>query len=104
MRVLPMVRSEFFKVGGYFVRWGLGGGLIASLLCMRQRDVKRLVAYSSVGHMGLILAGYSTLRVYGVIGGVLMIISHGLTSSGIFYSVNIWYQRLHTRRLYLYRG
>nr|APX40832.1 NADH dehydrogenase subunit 4 [Phaedon tumidulus] len=80
------------------------GGFIISLICIRQSDMKSLIAYSSVSHMGLVLAGIMTLNLWGFWGALVMMLAHGLCSSGLFCLANISYERLGSRSLYLNKG
>jgi NADH-ubiquinone oxidoreductase chain 4 len=82
----------------------LVGGFIVSLICLRQRDLKALVAYSSVAHIGLVLGGLMTLNCWGIYGAYTLIIGHGLCSSGLFCLTNISYERLGRRRLIINKG
>lgn len=88
----------------YYIRVRLVGIIFMRLVCLNQIDIKILVAYSSVVHMGLILVGIITLRKLGIYGGYIIIISHGLCSSGLFYLVNILYERVGTRLIFLVKG
>nr|WNV22566.1 NADH dehydrogenase subunit 4 [Psylliodes chrysocephala] len=80
------------------------GGFIISLVCMRQSDMKSLIAYSSVSHMGLALAGLMTLNYWGMWGALVMMLAHGLCSSGLFCLANLMYERTMSRSLYLNKG
>jgi NADH-ubiquinone oxidoreductase chain 4 len=80
------------------------GAVITSLICIRQPDLKSLIAYSSVGHMGIILAGLITNTTWGFAGALIIIIAHGLGSSALFIMANLRYEITHTRRLYLTKG
>lgn len=83
---------------------GLVGGVLARLICLRQADIKALIAYSSVVHMGLVLAGIGTLRAWGYRGSVVVMVGHGLCSSGLFCLANIAYERLGRRSLLIRKG
>jgi len=83
---------------------GLLGGLLSSLICLRQTDSKSLVAYSSVAHMALVLLGLTIGSLSGVLGALIIMIAHGLCSSGLFALVGISYRRMGTRRILLMRG
>jgi len=74
------------------------------LICLRQSDIKSLIAYSSVSHIGLVLGGIMTLNSWGLYGAFVIIISHGLCSSGLFCLANIAYERSGRRRLFLNKG
>nr|UZC55616.1 NADH dehydrogenase subunit 4 [Lampsilis siliquoidea] len=83
---------------------GLSGGVIASMVCFTQSDVKALVAYSSVGHMSLVLGGVYSNTDWGWLGCLIMMIAHGLCSSGMFFLASETYKCYHTRSLYLVKG
>lgn len=82
----------------------LVGGFFVSLICLRQRDVKSLIAYSSVSHISLVLAGIITINLYGLFGSVIIIVAHGLCSSGLFCLANFNYERIRRRRFFLNKG
>nr|ARH54385.1 NADH dehydrogenase subunit 4 [Gastrallus laevigatus] len=104
IRILPI----FIKLGKFYspiyMSISLIGGCIVSLICLRQSDMKALVAYSSVAHMGLVICGLMTYSVWGMSGAFCMMIAHGLCSSGLFCLVNINYERTHSRSLFLNKG
>ncbi len=83
---------------------GIGAILYGAVMVMVQQDLKRLVAYSSVSHMGYVVAGLGTLSVAGVSGGVYQMVSHGFVSAALFAIVGILYERTHTRDLSAYGG
>lgn len=80
------------------------GGVITSIICLRQSDIKSIIAYSSVGHMGLIVAGVLTNSKLGVQAGLAIMIAHGIRSSAIFCIANINYGITQTRRITLTKG
>nr|YP_010278737.1 NADH dehydrogenase subunit 4 [Apachyus feae]UKE80569.1 NADH dehydrogenase subunit 4 [Apachyus feae] len=104
MRVLGVVSNVGLKVNFVWVSVSLVGGVLVSLVCLRQTDLKSLVAYSSVVHMGLMLSGIMTLSSWGFSGGVAIMVAHGLCSSGLFCLVNIIYERTGSRSLLVNRG
>jgi NADH-quinone oxidoreductase subunit M len=73
------------------------GVIYGSLCALVQRDVKKLVAYSSVAHLGFCMLGLFALNVEGITGGVLQMINHGLSTGGLFLIVGMFYERYHTR-------
>nr|UGS80134.1 NADH dehydrogenase subunit 4 [Acantholachesilla sp. AcspLA] len=89
---------------GYFIMLSLIGGVLISLNCLRQSDVKLLVAYSSVSHMGIMLGGLMSFNIWGLSSTLLMMLSHGLCSSGLFFLINIYYERVGSRSLLLLKG
>lgn len=81
----------------------LGGGLLG-VVCLCHRDMKVIIAYSSVVHMALIIIGTISLISWGVCGAIVVIVAHGVCSSGIFSCANIMYERSHSRRLIRNKG
>ena len=73
------------------------GILLPMFICLRQVDLKSFIAYSSVSHMSIALAGLLMYNVYGALGGLLVFLGHGVISPIIFYSVNLIYERVRTR-------
>lgn len=80
------------------------GACIARSLCIRQTDIKALIAYSSVSHIGLVTAGILSMTTWGWMGALLLIIAHGLVSSALFSAANIVYETSNTRNLILIKG
>jgi NADH-ubiquinone oxidoreductase chain 4 len=80
------------------------GAVLSSLICLRQPDLKSLIAYSSIGHIGILVAGVASLTRWGLIGALLIIIAHGIVSSGMFCLANITYEISHTRSIILTKG
>jgi len=75
-----------------------------SLVALVQEDMKKLIAYSSVAHMGFVTMGLFTMTVQGIQGGIFLMISHGLVSGALFLCVGVVYDRLHTREIAAYGG
>ena len=80
------------------------GGLLTSLICLTQTDLKSLVAYSSVSHMSFMIAGVSTLKNWSIRGSIIIMIAHGLVSSALFCLAKVFYERTGTRTLAASRG
>nr|WRQ18168.1 NADH dehydrogenase subunit 4 [Igerna sp.] len=80
------------------------GSFLVSLICLTQGDIKCLIAYSSVAHMGLSLLGLLTMTKTGISGSYLMMVGHGLCSSALFCLSNISYERILSRSFYLNKG
>nr|UKE80232.1 NADH dehydrogenase subunit 4 [Zonitis tarasca borealis] len=104
MRMMVVFLNLGMKVNFFFISLSIIGGLIVSLICLRQGDIKSLIAYSSVSHMGLAVSGILTLNFWGMTGALLMMVAHGLCSSGLFCLANINYERLSSRSLFLNKG
>jgi NADH-quinone oxidoreductase subunit M len=75
-----------------------------SLVAMMQEDVKKLIAYSSVAHMGFVTMGIFTMTAQGVQGGIFQMLSHGIVSGALFLCVGVIYDRMHTREITAYGG
>jgi NADH-quinone oxidoreductase subunit M len=75
------------------------GIIYGSLCALAQRDIKKLVAYSSVAHLGFCMLGLFALNSAGISGGVLQMVNHGLSTGGLFLLVGMIYERYHTRQL-----
>nr|YP_009471370.1 NADH dehydrogenase subunit 4 [Marphysa tamurai]AVG72593.1 NADH dehydrogenase subunit 4 [Marphysa tamurai] len=82
----------------------LWGAVISSMICLRQTDLKALIAYSSVGHMGLLIAGALSFTKMGFFGATFMMVAHGLSSSALFAIANMTYESTNTRSLYITKG
>jgi NADH-quinone oxidoreductase subunit M len=82
----------------------IAGIIYGGLTALAQSDLKKLVAYSSVGHMGFVTLGIFALNANGVEGAILQMINHGVTTGALFITVGIIYERLHTRELALAAG
>nr|APX39239.1 NADH dehydrogenase subunit 4 [Hypocassida subferruginea] len=104
IRLMKIFMSLNFKLNLFFVVLSVMGGLIISLICLYQTDIKLLIAYSSVSHMGLVMGSILTLNYSGVLGSLIMMIAHGLCSSALFCLANIYYERLHSRSMYMLKG
>nr|YP_001586267.1 NADH dehydrogenase subunit 4 [Tachybaptus novaehollandiae]ABO93131.1 NADH dehydrogenase subunit 4 [Tachybaptus novaehollandiae] len=87
-----------------FLTLALWGALMTSSICLRQTDLKSLIAYSSVSHMGLVIAAGMIQTHWSFAGAMILMISHGLTSSMLFCLANTNYERTHSRILLLTRG
>lgn len=92
------------RVSDIFILIGLFGSIVVGLLCLRQVDLKALVAYSSVLHMGICLVGIRSMILVGYVGGVYILIAHGFCSSAIFRVVYFSYERVFSRSLFLRKG
>nr|ANJ78426.1 NADH dehydrogenase subunit 4 [Xenicus gilviventris] len=87
-----------------FLALALWGALMTSSICLRQIDLKSMIAYSSVSHMGLVIAATLIQTHWAFTGAMILMISHGLTSSMLFCLANTNYERTHSRILLLARG
>jgi proton-translocating NADH-quinone oxidoreductase chain M len=102
--VLPLFpdASLFYSPFVYFS--SLFGVIFGSLTAIRQTDLKRIIAYSSVAHMNLICLGIFCFNILGVEGAFLQSLSHGFVSGGLFFLIGTLYNRYHSRFLFFYGG
>nr|NP_542478.1 NADH dehydrogenase subunit 4 [Narceus annularus]AAL18212.1 NADH dehydrogenase subunit 4 [Narceus annularus] len=104
IRVCPLFVSWISMTSWFWVSLSLWGGVYLSLVCLRQGDVKSLIAYSSVVHMGLVVGGIMSLSVIGFMGSYILMVGHGLCSSGLFCLANITYDRVGSRSILVTSG
>nr|YP_009176814.1 NADH dehydrogenase subunit 4 [Delia antiqua]ALJ11013.1 NADH dehydrogenase subunit 4 [Delia antiqua] len=104
LRVLPFLQLMGLKFNFIWISISLVGGVLVSLICLCQTDLKALIAYSSVAHMGIVLAGLMTMTYMGLCGSYTLMIAHGLCSSGLFCLANISYERMGSRSLFINKG
>nr|WFQ83151.1 NADH dehydrogenase subunit 4 [Qianguimon aflagellum] len=103
-RVLIMFQLIGISFTNIWMSMGLMGGFMVSLVCLRQVDMKSLIAYSSVVHMGLVLCGLMIYSWWGLMGAITVMVGHGLCSSGLFSLANMIYERVGSRSLFLSKG
>ena len=119
-----LLAAILLKMAGYgFIRFSLGlfpvasdvftpliyflsvlAIIITSLIALMQEDMKKLIAYSSVAHMGFVTLGIFTIQQQGIEGSIIQMISHGLVSAALFLSVGVVYDRMHSRLINTYGG
>ncbi len=80
------------------------GIVYGAMVCLSQTDVKRLIAYSSVSHMGFVTLGLFAMNTQGVEGGILQMINHGVVTGALFLGIGMVYERTHTRKIADYGG
>ncbi len=96
------IASEYFVPLIYFL--SLVAIIYTSFVALMQEDMKKLIAYSSVAHMGFVTLGIFTFTQQGLEGSIFQMISHGLVSAALFLSVGVIYERMHTRLITNYGG
>nr|YP_010160202.1 NADH dehydrogenase subunit 4 [Dicaeum agile]QRH16822.1 NADH dehydrogenase subunit 4 [Dicaeum agile] len=104
MRITILIPPSSNNLHYPFITLALWGALMTSAICLRQIDLKSLIAYSSVSHMGLVVAATMIQTQWAFSGAMILMISHGLTSSMLFCLANTNYERTHSRILLLTRG
>ena len=78
--------------------------IFTSFIALMQEDMKKLIAYSSVAHMGFVTMGIFTMTPQGIEGSIFQMISHGIISAALFFTVGVVYERMHTREIKNYGG
>ncbi len=101
---LPMVPEACWTMLPWVAWLSLIGIIYGALLALAQDDIKKLVAYSSVSHMGFCMLGLFAFNTTGMAGGVLQMINHGLSTGALFAIVGLLYERYHTRDIEAYGG
>ena len=101
---LPILPDATRQLLPWMVGLSLIGILYGALVAMAQKDMKKLVAYSSVSHLGFVMLGLFALNPAGIAGGVLQMVNHGLSTGALFLLVGIIYERRHTRMIAEYGG
>lgn len=104
LRSLILIQELGIKYNFVWISISLVGGFLVSLICLRQTDLKVLIAYSSVAHIGIVVSGLITLLYWGYYGSYGLIIAHGLCSSGLFCLANIIYERRGRRSILINKG
>nr|YP_004347492.1 NADH dehydrogenase subunit 4 [Polyspina piosae]BAK09739.1 NADH dehydrogenase subunit 4 [Polyspina piosae] len=104
MRIMITLDPLTKELSYPFIILALWGVIMTGSICMRQTDLKSLIAYSSVSHMGLVVGGILIQTPWGFTGALILMIAHGLTSSALFCLANTNYERTHSRTMLLARG
>ncbi|RZJ73351.1 NuoM family protein [Flavobacterium sp.] len=94
--IAPYAAKQFMAV---FLIFGIAGTVYGSIVALRQKDLKKLLAYSSLAHVGLIAAGAYTLTADGLRGAVLQMIAHGFVVVGLFFAAEVIHRRWNTREI-----
>ncbi len=101
---LPMFPDASAVFAPYIFGLSIIAVIYTSLVALAQSDMKKLIAYSSVAHMGFVTIGIFSLTEQGIAGAMFQMISHGLVSAALFFCVGVVYDRLHTREISAYGG
>nr|YP_010500905.1 NADH dehydrogenase subunit 4 [Thaleichthys pacificus]UXB59624.1 NADH dehydrogenase subunit 4 [Thaleichthys pacificus] len=104
MRMMLMLDPLSKELAYPFIVLALWGVIMTGSICLRQTDLKSLIAYSSVSHMGLVAGGILIQTPWGFTGAIILMIAHGLASSALFCLANTAYERTHSRTMLLARG
>nr|AGN71455.1 NADH dehydrogenase subunit 4 [Phyllomedusa tomopterna] len=104
LRTSTLIDDSFLPIAAPLIIFSMFGVLLSAMLCSRQTDLKSLIAFSSVSHMGLVIAASFMKTEWSIAGSMILMISHGLVSSALFCLANTSYERTHTRTLMLLQG
>ena len=101
---IPLLPVASFNMIGFVGILAIIGVIYGALVAMAQHDMKRLIAYSSVSHMGFLMLGIFALNPEGVTGGLIQMINHGVSTGALFLLVGIIYEKRHTREIAAFSG
>jgi NADH-quinone oxidoreductase subunit M len=101
---LPIVPDASHTLSGFMITLSLIAVVYIGLVALAQTDMKKLIAYSSISHMGFVTLGFFIFNAYGIEGALVQMISHGFISAAMFLSVGVLYDRMHSRMIADYGG
>ncbi|MXW48533.1 MAG: NADH-quinone oxidoreductase subunit M [Gammaproteobacteria bacterium] len=101
---LPILPDASRTLAGVIIALSLIAIVYIALVALAQTDMKKLIAYSSISHMGFVTLGFFVFNTHGIEGGIVQMISHGFISGALFLCVGVLYDRLHSRKLETYGG
>ena len=101
---LPITPDASLLLGPVVIFLSLVAVIYVGLVAIVQQDMKKLVAYSSVAHMGFVTLGFFVFSPLGIEGGIVQMISHGFISGAMFLAIGVLYERMHTRQIADYGG
>jgi NADH-quinone oxidoreductase subunit M len=101
---LPIAPDASIYLAPIVITLSLIAVIYVGLVALVQKDMKKLVAYSSIAHMGFVTLGFFIFNPMGIEGGIVQMISHGFVSGAMFFSIGVLYDRMHTRQIVDYGG
>ena len=101
---LPILPDASHYLAGFMITLSLIAIVYIGLVALVQTDMKKLIAYSSISHMGFVTLGFFIFNAYGMEGGLVQMISHGFVSAALFLCVGVLYDRVHSRNIADYGG
>ena len=101
---MPIAPDASHKLAGVMIALSLIAVVYIGLVALTQTDMKKLVAYSSISHMGFVTLGFFIFNTYGVEGALMQMISHGFVSGALFLCIGVLYDRMHSRNIADYGG
>ncbi len=101
---MPIAPDASHKLAGVMIALSLIAVIYIGLVALMQKDMKKLVAYSSISHMGFVTLGFFIFNQYGIEGALLQMISHGFVAGALFLCIGVLYDRVHSREISAYGG
>jgi len=101
---LPIAPDASHALAGFMIALSLIGVVYIGLVALAQSDMKKLIAYSSISHMGFVTLGFFLFNANGMLGGLIQMVSHGFISAAMFLCVGVLYDRVHSRNIADYGG
>lgn len=101
---MPIAPNASHELAGMMIALSLIAVVYIGLVALMQSDMKKLVAYSSISHMGFVTLGLFIFNAYGIEGGLLQMVSHGFVSGALFLGIGVLYERVHSRQIADYGG
>ncbi len=101
---LPILPDASRELAWFMIALSLIAVVYIGLVALVQTDMKKLIAYSSISHMGFVTLGFFVFNAYGIEGGLVQMISHGFVSAALFLCIGVMYDRMHSRRIADYGG
>nr|UYF08482.1 NADH dehydrogenase subunit 4 [Stenchaetothrips biformis] len=98
------IYKKFLDLSPIWIYISLWGGILSSFICIRQVDLKSIIAFSSVSHMSLVIMGILSFSFSSLVGSIMLMVAHGLCSSGLFFLANVLYERSGSRSIFLNKG
>nr|ATD52994.1 NADH dehydrogenase subunit 4 [Cicadula sp. EMHAU-2015-Zz052713] len=104
IRSMFLYENMFISYSYIWYSLSMIGAMMIGLVCLIQGDMKMMIAYSSISHMGMVIMGILTMSIWGLMGSFLLMVGHGFCSSGLFYLANLLYIRSGSRSFYINSG
>jgi NADH-quinone oxidoreductase subunit M len=101
---LPVLPDASHALAGFIITLSLIAVVYIGLVAIAQTDMKKLIAYSSIAHMGFVTLGFFIFNAYGMEGALIQMVSHGFVSAAMFLCVGVMYDRMHSRDISAYGG
>ncbi len=101
---MPIAPDASHKLAGVMIALSLIAVVYIGLVALKQTDMKKLVAYSSISHMGFVTLGFFIFNAYGIEGALLQMVSHGFVAGALFLCIGVLYDRVHSREISAYGG